>query len=500
MASYIIVPRTLNIKEIKDKDFALSPSLFTRVEIKNKNVKAVRNLLDRDLNSKDKGFEVGSKAYISKSKYFFIRTKALQPTSFLPNYDKEIIVPILPQSSKSYNLKEGDVLISKDSNIGEVVILDKDLPNYMPSGGIYRLPISKRKYYLLAFMKNEFFKAQLNFLVSRGATIRHAKTLFLDCLIPFPNQNNADKIMRYVDILTKAIINKEKKIRRKHQLILKKIGKELLENQKLNKFEYSLPNIEEIKDKTRLDIGIYTYNFKKIDFLVKNYKYGFYYIKESNIQSGNTPQKRFIGEELKYKYKWSTPAQISDYGTFTNFESINCSKSNLNKNAMLLINRTSKGGRGKYVGIALYYDINIFGKGQHNQGIYRVENYKDLTLQFMTCFMNSKFMREYCANLSVGSKMKEIKSSQFLTMPFPNFPEPKQKEITELYYNPIEYPINLNLDNFSEKDFEWNKEAGILQLVMLAKKLNQRINDIIHKIVMDEEVDINFNFKNELNK
>ena len=93
--------------------------------------------------------------------------------------------------------------------------------------------------------------------------------------------------------------------------------------------------------------------------------------------------------------------------------------------------------------------------------------------------------------------MKEIKTNQFLTIPFPNFPEPKQKEIAELYYNPIDYPTNLNLNNFSEKDSEWNKEAGILQLDMLAKKLNQRINEIIHKIAMDEEVDINFNFKNE---
>lgn len=29
------------------------------------------------------------------------------------------------------NLKEGDIIISKDSNIGEIVILDKDYPNYM---------------------------------------------------------------------------------------------------------------------------------------------------------------------------------------------------------------------------------------------------------------------------------------------------------------------------------------------------------------------------------
>ena len=45
------------------------------------------------------------------------------------------------------NLKEGDLLISKDSNIGEIVILDKDYPNHMLSSALYRLPvIEKNKY------------------------------------------------------------------------------------------------------------------------------------------------------------------------------------------------------------------------------------------------------------------------------------------------------------------------------------------------------------------
>jgi len=34
------------------------------VEIKNQNVKKIKDLLDRELKPKDKGFEVGSKSYI----------------------------------------------------------------------------------------------------------------------------------------------------------------------------------------------------------------------------------------------------------------------------------------------------------------------------------------------------------------------------------------------------------------------------------------------------
>lgn len=43
------------------------------------------------------------------------------------------------------NLKKGDLLISKDSNVGEIVVLDRDYPNTMLCGGIYKLPVIDKK-------------------------------------------------------------------------------------------------------------------------------------------------------------------------------------------------------------------------------------------------------------------------------------------------------------------------------------------------------------------
>ena len=77
-------------------------------------------------------------------------------------------------------LKKGDLIISKDSNIGEIIILDKDYPDIMLSGALYKLPVKEEfKYYLLAFVKHDIFREQLDFMVPSGATIRHAKTMFL---------------------------------------------------------------------------------------------------------------------------------------------------------------------------------------------------------------------------------------------------------------------------------------------------------------------------------
>lgn len=497
MKTFVEVPQSITYKDILNKNYTLSPSLYKEIEIKNDNKKQLKDLLEEEIDNSYKGVEVGSFAYISKSPYYFIRTKALQPYYFTLNEDKESIIPILPQKFKFYDLREGDILISKDSNIGEVVILDRDLPNYMISGGIYKLPVMEDiKYYVFAFLKSEFFKEQLHLLVSRGATIKHAKTLFLECFIPFPNQENSDEVIKYVELLVKAIINKEREIKRKHYLILEKIEEELVSNQRNNYFKYDFPKYSELFNKKRLDTGLYTKEFKEIDFLIKNYKRSFFTIDGKKIYGGNTPKKRLFGLEGQYKYQWVTPSQISDYGTILNIETINTPvENNINKNAMLIVNRTSKGGIGEYVGISMFYDVSILGKGYHNQGIYRVEGYSDYILHFMVAFLNSKIMRKYCASLSVGSKMKEIKINQISQIPFPNFPENKMKEIARLYYNYVEYPSDLNTDNFLYKDNEWNKKAGILQLDLSIKQLRKKLDEIIFIISNGKNVSIEFTLK-----
>ncbi|OGD68810.1 hypothetical protein A3E89_00745 [Candidatus Campbellbacteria bacterium RIFCSPHIGHO2_12_FULL_35_10] len=130
---------------------------------------------------------------------------------------------------------------------------------------------------------------------------------------------------------------------------------------------------------------------------------------------------------------------------------------------MLLVNRTSRGGRGEYVGIAMFYDTALYGKAQHNQGVYKVSEYSDTDLLFMTSFMNCKYMREYCSGLSIGSKMKEMKANQFIEIPFPNFPELKKQEIGNIY-----------------------KE--IITLHEDARKTKKRLEEITNELVAGQEI------------
>src|ERR1700744_5113268 len=156
--SYLKIPESISFKSIEEKDFTLSSSQYMDLIMPNKNYKFVRDFLSRPLRRTDLGNEIGSVNYISNSSFFFLRTKALQPHTYLPEMTPETAIPILPKAFINSNLKEGDLLISKDSNIGEIVILDKDYLNYMTSGAIYRLPVTENKYYFLAFIKNQIFR------------------------------------------------------------------------------------------------------------------------------------------------------------------------------------------------------------------------------------------------------------------------------------------------------------------------------------------------------
>ena len=124
--SYIKIPESISFNSIEEKDFTLSSSQYMDLIMPNKNFKFVRDFLSRPLKRADLGNEIGSINYIGNSPFHFLRTKALQPHTYLPEITSETAIPIIPKAFIKQNLKQGDLLISKDSNIGEVVILEKN--------------------------------------------------------------------------------------------------------------------------------------------------------------------------------------------------------------------------------------------------------------------------------------------------------------------------------------------------------------------------------------
>jgi type I restriction enzyme S subunit len=394
------------------------------------------------------------------------------------------------------NLKEGDILISKDSNIGEVIILDKDYSNFMTSGAIYKLPIIQNKYYLLAFLKHNFFRQQLDFMVPKGATIRHAKTLFLDCKIPYPNKNQYETI-KYVEVLTQAIINKEKLIKKRHKTILGLIEKELTENQKADTFNFELPKIKEIEEIGRLDTGLYSKIYKNTIFKITNYKNGYKNIFElgfklsrgQNLQVSNIGISIYSNQKYDNFYTLGLPTNISDYGTIDKLVYLGSNKKLkiLNKGEIIF------GAEATFRSFVVCNDNEKFITNIHGVTLYNQDFEKSI---FIKCFLDYLVNTGVIDCIKVGGNGGSFAQKYWYLIQFPLFPESKQKEISNLYHNnEISYDTkNCTLDNFLDTDNKYNETVGIVELDKGIKKLQTELNIVLVGIVNNKEVKITFNF------
>ena len=495
--NYIDTPLFTTLNEIAEKNFTLSARQFKSLQIQNANVKPVSYFLDRELKRSDLGSEVGSECYVDNSPYYFIKTKGLQPESYLLDINKESFVSITPHNFVKMNLKAGDLLISKDSNVGEIIILDKDYPNTMLCGAIYKLPISINKYYLLAFIKNDIFRQQIDFLVPRGSTIRHGKTKFLDCLIPIPNKNK-DQTITYVESLMLAIIDKEIAIKNKHNLILDSIQQELEENQKENHFSYFLPSINEIMNLDRMDSSVYSKDFKEKEFLITNYIYGTSSIKELgfDISRGQNLQVSNIGKSIqtdKYVpgyYTLILPKFLTRYGTVSNVEYLG----NPNKLKTLKMGDIIFGAEGNEKGRSLVIIEDREMTITNIHGITLNQNTHDLKKGiFIKLFLDYYRSKGMIDAYAVGGNGGSLAIKYWDFLKFPNFPDEKEKEIVRLYYNSVTYnPSNCTIDTFNNYNKNFNETAGVHDLDLAIKYLQKKLDKAINNIINDIEVVIEY--------
>jgi hypothetical protein len=95
----------------------------------------------------------------------------------------------------------------------------------------------------------------------------------------------------------------------------------------------------------------------------------------------------------------------------------------------------------------------------------------------------------------VGGQGGSLTIKHFKDIIIPLFSETKQKEIALLYHKAEDYPCNLNLENFLEKEQNWNEKVGIIELDKSIKQIKEHINKNLDKIINNEKVEIDFSFK-----
>ena len=177
----LIVPNEVKISEINNNG-SLSPNNYKKLTIKNKNQHTVSYYLDD--NPYQKGLEPGSGAYVPKSQQFFLRNSCVNNIQF--SVDKSKYIYLNPKYFKNNMVNNEDILFCTDANIGDACLYISNGESVGFSSGMIRLNFKneKIKYYALAFMRDDYFREQLNANTPKGATIRHSGDLFMECLIP----------------------------------------------------------------------------------------------------------------------------------------------------------------------------------------------------------------------------------------------------------------------------------------------------------------------------
>jgi len=495
---YLRVPREVSFREVSSRDAVWSSSMFRRVVIPNVNVKRVKDLLHFS-NPFEKGVEPGSIHYLRSSTHFFIRTKALQDHSYLLYPKGDAITPISPKVFDDPSLADGDILMSKDSNVGECAIVDGDRwRNHMFSGGIVRLYPAADRYYFFAFLKHPIFKIQFQ-PIARGATITHAKTLWLDYLIPFPSQNNSERVIRYVSALMQAIVEKEKAIRDKADLIHEVIQAELESKQKSRQFQYIFPSISDLSSLQRLDAVIYDQEYKSKILLVENYSHG----SDTPLQAGFTVTP---GPSLEIKiirtridsetyrpnyYTLILPTNISVYGTMNVLPYLGTAKSLplLKKGDIVFGEAGFQKGRS----IVL---IDHWTKCTTNaHGLYARRSDGDIQKAiFFRCIFNWYRTMRLIDIMAVGGSGGHFSPEYFDYVRIPKFPEDKQAAIARLYHHVAPPPPDSpTLDTFMDWHNRWNAKLGIWELDREMKALQCTLSKVQEQIIEGNTVKVPLN-------
>ncbi|MBQ9161033.1 MAG: restriction endonuclease subunit S [Methanobrevibacter sp.] len=477
----------INFNQIIDNNYSFSAKLYeTRQE---RYVKSCK-LRDFLISPVKKGIEIGSDAYTLNKQFRFIRTSNILKTSFL--VDETSCVGVPESFFENHDLNENSILIVKDGSLGNVAFLDKDYQSFMISSGINVLNC-RHPFYVFSILQHELFKENFEYNVASGSTISHAKDIFLDFDIPLPDNQ---EVIGFVENIMESIILKERLIRDKIFSLNNYIS-ELLNFNGFDNIGNSYPTYSDLISVNRLDAGYYSKKSMYIRNLIESYDGGFFYLSSDNLKGGNTPKIRSEPSKDELSYKWIVPAYIDSNGLNCDINSMDFTgKNNIDGDTCLIINRTSKktdGQSGKYVGIASFYDYSFFGEGHHNQGFYRLVNMDKVDLITIVAILNHPIYREYFGEISVGSKMKEIKKYNLIEIPLPDFSRDIKNKIKELYFNELKWDFSDN-GNFKDYDRNWCSDAGIFDLYIMLNKQKAFLNEVIENIYNNEWVELTFDY------
>lgn len=486
---YIDVPNNLSFNDIKDNNFCFAPSKYTRFYPKNNiQYKSLGSII-KESNQKEK--------ILRKKVYKYSEIGDIDIYSgIIDNKEKQ---GYYMNNSSIKSIKKDDILISTvrtyRGGIGIVTDTDENLVCSSAIMVLRELKDEIDRYYILAVLKSKFFIEQILGFQNRGLYPRLDKESMDYVQIPIPKQDN---LIKYISMLMKAYINKQKLIREKYNKILKIIDNELLSNQ--NKVEYSFqyPKYDEILTRGRLDTNLYKNDFREIENTILNYKNGYKNVYELGftMSRGQNLQVSSIGKSIYSKsyhegyYRLILPKYISKYGIVDTVEYLgNRKKLKTLSNGDLVF-----GAEGFEKGRSLVI-LDDYSSITNIHGIVLKNNNVKLSI-FLKCILDYLRDKGLIDLFAVGGNGGSLAQQYWNEIPIPNFNYTVQNNIISLYYNfEIKYnPKSCTIDSFENYDNEFNCKAGIYNLDRSSRKLKKVIDRALDKIIKGEDVTISFDF------
>lgn len=493
---YLSVPAEVSVAEMQANGVSLSPGMYRRVTIPTSQVKTIQDLLS-PTQPFDKGTEPGSRWYLRQSPNHLIRTKALQDHSWLLYPKGGAITPVNPRVFVDPQLTDGDILMSKDSNVGECAIVDGDgWSGHMFSGGILRLNTIIDRFYFFSFLKHPLFKTQLLAKVPRGATIAHAKSLWLECLLPFPNQRDASRIIKYVSCLARAIVEKERAIKLRAKAIGQLITTELVTNQKSRTFYFEHPRFADLQTLGRLDAAIYSLEYKSKIWLVENYNRGSLTPKQGGftVTPGPSLEIKLLKTRLDSDvpkpgfYALIIPTNISEYGTLNRVTYIGTAyKLPLLRQGDILF---GEAGFQKGRSVVLIDGVEKCTTNAH--GLYARRADGDIAKSvFFRCVFDWYRSMRLIDLMAVGGSGGHFSPEYFEYLRIPRLPDTLKADIVKLYHNNAAKPEGTPTPaNFVSWHDQWNQELGIWELDREMKALQRTLLGVQERIIEGKAVSL----------
>jgi hypothetical protein len=474
------IPSEINIKNIINNKMSLSPTNYKTISIKRERQQVLSKFLDT-ATPFIKGEEPGSITYVGKSDIRFLRNSCVNKLDMTYSHHKLIFLN--PNYGFENMLNNFDVLLCKDANIGDACLFVEDANKQTVfSSGMVKLNFKdeRYKYYCLAFIRDEYFRMQLDSKTPRGSTIRHAGNAFIECQIPELLEGE-EWVYRIFENLIKNVAFAEKISFDKMMETVDIIDAELMKKQ----VEYQSPTVSDLLNEKRVDAGIYSKSVFRLRKNIELYKYGCSDLEGYGfeLKRGPSLQKRDLGrsiqtEEYKPNYNLLVyPSDISDNGYIEKTTFLGARNRVWfleNKNILF----SAEGTVGKTFTVCdqeMKFTTNI-----HGMIIYPKEKNTEIKKSiFLGLFLNYMRIKGIFDKLSVGGQGGSFAVGYWNTINIPHFPD-KVLDILEMKYH-----NDVNLNPFT---FEMNKikSSGVFELNNFRIKCQAVIKMLIDDIKLDK--------------